>query len=153
MQVSSVIEHREQHENLRAVMMSDNPTVTEIYFISSFVSELKTEMRPMIKLLKPHTLNQAFEQALLQEQSIMAMVKSQYFSGTGQYTPPQKFVPNSCPTKKEYNIKTTSRMRHIPRRIQSLFSMWRTNFLGHQCKVKTLMALEESLEPEVEKDN
>lgn len=64
----------------RALMTVDNPTLNERYFISSFISGLKPKLQPMIRLLKPRNLNQAFEQALLQEQPLIEMSRSSSFT-------------------------------------------------------------------------
>lgn len=42
----------------------------EKFFISNFISNLNLELQPIIRLRKPCTLNQLFEQTLLEEQSI-----------------------------------------------------------------------------------
>lgn len=52
-------------------MVANNST--EKYFISSFINGLKAGLQPMIWLLKPQTLKQAFEQAPFQEQPIIEM--------------------------------------------------------------------------------
>lgn len=52
---------------------------------SSFISGLKPELKLMVRLLKPHTVNQAFEQTLLQEQSFIEMAKTQHFPGKHQF--------------------------------------------------------------------
>lgn len=61
--------------------MTDNPTLSEILFIFSFISDLKPELQHMIQLRKPQTHNRAFEQTLLQEYFIVKMSRSVYFVG------------------------------------------------------------------------
>lgn len=45
-------------------MLKDKPRLQEGDLISSFLSGLNAEIRLMIQLLKPHHLNDVFEQAL-----------------------------------------------------------------------------------------
>ena len=53
--------------------MSSN--LPESYYISSFVSGFKDDVKPMLNILKPVILIQAFEQAKKQEESNLAMIK------------------------------------------------------------------------------
>lgn len=80
-----MLEYQEQFEHMHALMMADNAMLSEHFFISSFMSGRKTELRPIIRLLKPQNLNQAFEEALLQEQSITKMLGTQHFAGKQQH--------------------------------------------------------------------
>lgn len=66
-QIGMILEYQEQFEYLRSLMNADNPTLLERFFIGKFINGLKLELQPMIRLLKPCALNQAFEQTLLQE--------------------------------------------------------------------------------------
>ena len=51
-------------------MLIGNPKLDEGYFISSFISGFKEDIKPMVKMFKPHTLSKAFEVAELQECSL-----------------------------------------------------------------------------------
>ena len=57
-------------------MMIRNRNLDETYFISSFISGLKEEIKPMIKMLKPATLAEAFELSQWQEYSLKLQNKS-----------------------------------------------------------------------------
>lgn len=63
----------------------------------SFISGLKEELRPAIKMLGPPTLNKAFKLALLQEQAVEAMEKRHKHKNThlpkGQHNTCTKIVP------------------------------------------------------------
>lgn len=85
-------------------MIKFNPGLTESYFISSFVSGLKEEIRPLIKIFKPTSLDQAFEQAKLQKQFVQAILKKQrtYFK---PYSPVQSRSFSSLKQNKT-SIKT-----------------------------------------------
>nr|CAD1832908.1 unnamed protein product [Ananas comosus var. bracteatus] len=74
-QSGSVEEYQEQFEDLRARILTTGSQFTPEYFLSSFLSGLKEEVRAAVKMFKPRTLVQAFEQAKLQEQIMAAMLK------------------------------------------------------------------------------
>lgn len=59
----------EEFKNLfrTALMLQRNPLLPEHYFVSIFISGLKDELRPMVKMFKAMTLAKAIEQAKLQE--------------------------------------------------------------------------------------
>ena len=53
-------------------MLLANPTLTEGYFVSSFISGLNEEVRPTIKIFQPKTVQQAVECVKLQELTVEA---------------------------------------------------------------------------------
>lgn len=63
-------EYQERFEELKPLMLTKNRNLDENYFISSFISGLKEEIKPMIRMLKPATLTEAFELSQWQEYSI-----------------------------------------------------------------------------------
>nr|CAD1832016.1 unnamed protein product [Ananas comosus var. bracteatus] len=74
-QTGTVDEYQEQFEDLRARLLITDSQFSLDYFLSSFLSGLKDEIKSAVKMLYPRTLTQAFEQAKLQEQTIAAMMK------------------------------------------------------------------------------
>ncbi|XP_027066512.1 uncharacterized protein [Coffea arabica] len=70
-----VEEYEEKFEELKTLMLLRNPKLDELYFVSSFISGLKEEIRPMVKMFKPQTLAKAFEVAELQECSLEVQAK------------------------------------------------------------------------------
>lgn len=62
-QEGTVEEYVEKFEELRVLMAAANPYLSESYYISSFISGLKKEIKPMLRILEPQTLYNAFEQA------------------------------------------------------------------------------------------
>lgn len=74
-QNGTVLEYVERFEELKSVVLSRNPHLDEIYFISSFISRLKGELKPMVRLMKPRTLLDAIEIAQYQEQIVEILVK------------------------------------------------------------------------------
>ncbi|XP_071917152.1 uncharacterized protein [Coffea arabica] len=69
-QIGNVEEYQEKFEELKALMMIKNQNLDENYFIFSFISGLKEEIKPMIKMLKPATLAEAFALSQWQEYSL-----------------------------------------------------------------------------------
>ena len=63
-------EYQEQFEELKPLMLIKNRNLDEHYFISSFISGLKEEIKPMLRMLKPATLTEAFELSQWQEYSL-----------------------------------------------------------------------------------
>ncbi|XP_071906170.1 uncharacterized protein [Coffea arabica] len=74
-QKGAVEEYEEKFEELKTLMLLRNPKLDELYFVSSFISGLKEEIRPMVKMFKPQTLAKAFEVAELQECSLEVQAK------------------------------------------------------------------------------
>jgi len=73
-------EYVERFEELKSLMNSLNPSLPESYYVSSFISGLREDIKPMLKILRLTTLMQAFEQAKWQEESNNAMDKRSLFS-------------------------------------------------------------------------
>lgn len=46
-------EYIEKFEELKSLIPVKNPTLQESYYISSFISGLKEDLKPMLKILKP----------------------------------------------------------------------------------------------------
>lgn len=69
MQEGSVDEYVEKFKELKSLMHGLNSSLPESYYISSFVSGLKEDIKPMLKILKPMALTIAFEQAKWQQES------------------------------------------------------------------------------------
>ncbi|XP_071909625.1 uncharacterized protein [Coffea arabica] len=67
-QTTSVKDYQEKFEELSSLMLIRDPHLSESYFVSSFISGIKEEIKPMVKMLKPATLLEAFEIAEWQEQ-------------------------------------------------------------------------------------
>lgn len=53
---SSFTEYKERFEELRSVILRENPQFNETCFIYAFINGLSKELRLMIKLFKPQTL-------------------------------------------------------------------------------------------------
>ena len=64
-------------EELRSLVMVHNPHLFKEYFVSSFISSLGDEVKPMVNMIQPQTMKQAAESARLQEMIIEALTKKQ----------------------------------------------------------------------------
>ncbi|XP_026433888.1 uncharacterized protein LOC113331395 [Papaver somniferum] len=74
-QVTTVEEYFEQFESLKALMLSSNPHLNEQYFVMSFISGLKTEIKNSVLMFQPPTLLQAFSLSRMQEQKCVQQPK------------------------------------------------------------------------------
>ncbi|XP_027088762.1 uncharacterized protein [Coffea arabica] len=75
-QLGNMEDYQEKFEELKALMLIKNRNLDENYFISSFISGLKEEIKPMIKMLKPVTLTEAFELSQWQEYALKLQHKN-----------------------------------------------------------------------------
>jgi len=60
-------------EKLRALVLKFHPTLTESYFVSSFISGLDNALRPIVKMMCPVKVEQAVERARLHETTLEAI--------------------------------------------------------------------------------
>ena len=63
MQKGNVYEYVVKLEELKYLMHALNSSLPEFYYISSFVSGLKEDIKLMLKILKPMALMTTFKQA------------------------------------------------------------------------------------------
>lgn len=64
-QKGNVAEYRELFEDLKSQVMVSLPHFTKSYYISIFTSGLKKEIKSMVKIVRPNSVSQVFEIALL----------------------------------------------------------------------------------------
>ena len=62
-------------KDLRSFMTQQNPHLIEAYFVSSFLSRLSEDIRPMVKMIRPQSVEQVVESARLQEMTIEALMR------------------------------------------------------------------------------
>lgn len=70
-----VMEYQVRFEELRSMLCTVQPGLIEQYLESSFISGLKEELRPMVKMMTPSLVRQATEKARLQEMTLEAIFK------------------------------------------------------------------------------
>jgi len=54
-QVGDLKTYLKRFEELRSLMSSQDPHLFEAYFMSSFLSGLSDDLRPMVKIIRPRT--------------------------------------------------------------------------------------------------
>lgn len=150
-QEGSVRSYQEKLEELRSLMLIRNPRLTESYFVSSFISGVKEEIKPMLRLLKPATLLEAFEIAVVQEQSLEVMSKKNKL-GTKPWVEVSKGKlgsHHSNKTQENSNDKGRAKESGDTKKISPQEIQYRRNnhlcfkcgdkyTAGHQCKYGTL---------------
>nr|XP_027071740.1 uncharacterized protein LOC113696535 [Coffea arabica] len=170
-QVGTVEEYEEKFEKLKTLMLTKNPKLDESYFVFSFISGLKEEIKPMVKMFRPQTLTKAFEVAELQEYALEVQCKQTKNSGKvalepkfgiykgqigGQNLPSTYKLPaiTSNTRKTEVAHKEVGRLSAEElqyRRKNNLCYRCGEKFgMGHQCRAKGLNCL--SVEEEEETD-
>lgn len=156
-------EYEEKFEELKTLMLVRNPKLDELYFVSSFISGLKEEIKPMVKMFKPQSLTKAFEVAELQECSLELQSRNSRSGGRTAMEP--KFgmyryssnhqnqagaykVPPTAPNTKRKEVLSREtqkisaeemqyrRQHHLCYRCGDKFGV------GHQCKSANLNCLE-----------
>ncbi|XP_026415875.1 uncharacterized protein LOC113311250 [Papaver somniferum] len=66
-QTNTVLEYQERFEELKDLMLAKNPSLPEDYFIQSFISGLKEDIRLVVRMFTPSTLQQTIFLARRQE--------------------------------------------------------------------------------------
>ncbi|XP_060210958.1 uncharacterized protein LOC132637972 [Lycium barbarum] len=166
MQAGSVDRYQEKFEELTSYMSIINPLLNEAHFVSSFISGLRPELKPLVKLANPLTIMDAYETAKVYEESFSALAylvspprQPQYNSYPRNPSityprtqtnpkPPTLPTPNqplrlTYPTKKP-NPRAALKPNNLETlRTQGLcYKCHEKYFPGHQCKPKTLHAME-----------
>lgn len=150
-QNGSVRDYQDKFEELRSGMLLLNPTLPESYFISSFISGVKEEIKPMLRLMKPATLLEAFEIAMIQEQSVDIWNRRNKIGvkpaqegpkSTGSAAPPTKQLGNPIdrgkPTTQGEFKKLTPQEIQFRRNNHLCFKCGEKFTVGHQCKFVNL---------------
>ncbi|XP_026428676.1 uncharacterized protein LOC113324580 [Papaver somniferum] len=70
---NTIDEYYEEFESLKALMLDVNPTLTETYFVMSFLSGLKDEIGKSVSMFHPQTLAAVFSLARLEEQKLSSV--------------------------------------------------------------------------------
>lgn len=162
-QHGSVREYQEHFENLRTLLLIKNPRLPEDYFVSSFVSGLREDLKPTVRMMKPPSLLEAFEVAILQEQAVELSARKFKASvkwngdpgGPSQKANSGKATAITNPKAVETNAGEPKRISaqevHRRRNLGLCFKFGDKYGFGHQCSLKgsSFMILDEEddLEP------
>ncbi|XP_026451448.1 uncharacterized protein LOC113351725 [Papaver somniferum] len=106
-QINSVEEYFDQFEALKALMLANDPSIDERYFIMSFISGLKEEIRNSVHMFYPATLAQASSLARMEEQKFLLsqsrVLKPTYSSfSTSRSFYNSNFPPKTLTTSSSY---------------------------------------------------
>ncbi|WOH05166.1 hypothetical protein DCAR_0624580 [Daucus carota subsp. sativus] len=161
-QEGSVMEYIDRFEELKAVLLCRNANLDESYFVSSFISGLKGELKPMVRLMKPTSLSDAIDIAQLQEQTVDLIVKKhgskEKWGNTKKPETNQQEVKNLSNGGDKKPISTTSMFKKIS---PEEFQYRKNNHLcykcgekygqGHQCKNSqyTFMLFDEAKDEDI----
>ncbi|XP_026452244.1 uncharacterized protein LOC113352661 [Papaver somniferum] len=164
-QITNVEEYFQIFEQLKALMISKNPSLDEEYFIVSFISGLKPEISNSVRLHNPTSLSQDFFLARLQEKTLVSPLKSPftkqpttstYFNKSSTFTKPTTSPVVSTPInpilQKSTYIPPTKRLTQeqlAQRRAKNLcYNCDEKYVYGHKCKTQQLfMVLAEEYSP------
>lgn len=85
-QEETIEEYLDKFEDMRIRLERVMPSLGEPYLLSLFIVRLKDEVRPVVRMLKPTTLAQAFQNTRLQEQFLTSSKKSNPYPKTYNLT-------------------------------------------------------------------
>lgn len=141
-QDGSVESYKIQFEQLKAFVLQNNRGLTEDYFVKSFLSGLKDEIRSMVMMMRPLTVNQAVHSAKMQERSMNQLnkgMRTKFRSATSNL---KGFKPNTEYVSKvgNYEPRSSSSRRFTPEEIEErkkkglCFHCDEKYIYGHKCK-------------------
>lgn len=109
-----------QFEQLKAFMLQNNRGLTEDYFVKSFLSGLKDEIRSMVMMMRPLTVNQAVHSAIMQERSMNQLNKGMRTTFRSATSNLKGFKPNTEYVSKvgNYEPRSSSSRRFTPEEIE-----------------------------------
>ncbi|KAL4346959.1 hypothetical protein GQ457_17G027670 [Hibiscus cannabinus] len=157
-QRTTVDEYQERFEELKPYIIQQNPYQEETYFVSSFLSGLKEELRYKVKINQPgpgkigypQSLNEAYRLAKLHELALELETK-RFKPKTYPHNPQSSFQKtwsvsaNNQPKPTNQNNTKQSLLEY--RRANNLCFKCGDKFTpAHQCKPKQLNLMEEELD-------
>ena len=72
-QTGTLDEYIAKFEELKALLLMSSPTMPESYFLESFIGGLKAAVKPLVRAFNPRIVDDAIEQARLQEEHVLAL--------------------------------------------------------------------------------
>ncbi|XP_026396090.1 uncharacterized protein LOC113290721 [Papaver somniferum] len=100
-QTGRVLEYQEQFEEVKALMLAKNKSLTEDYFIHSFVTGLKEYLRMVVQMFTPTTLQQVIFLARRQE-----CIMDKYAHSQPKFTNRLSYESNTLPTSTKASTLT-----------------------------------------------
>ena len=74
-QLGTVQDYQLKFKELKSLMLHRNLYLIEDYFVSSFISELSDDLKSMVKMMRPRSVQEVVEDALLQELIVEVLMK------------------------------------------------------------------------------
>lgn len=74
MQIGTVDQYRDKFEKLTRYMKVINPLLNETHYVASFISGLRPELKPLVKLVNPATVLDGYEVAKLYKESFNTLI-------------------------------------------------------------------------------
>ncbi|KAL8137446.1 LOW QUALITY PROTEIN: hypothetical protein V2J09_003447 [Rumex salicifolius] len=153
-------EYNEKFEDLRASMLLLNPSLPESYFISSYVSGLRSEIKHLVRLGKPTSLALTFEHAKQQFNAVQALFQWRKPPwkphSTAKPSPSETKWPtkSALPTSSGSSIGSSSKptdstgktpisaeLRESRRAAGLCYRCGDKYYVGHRCKSQALHSL------------
>ncbi|XP_026442759.1 uncharacterized protein LOC113342415 [Papaver somniferum] len=98
-QINFVEEYFEEFESLKALMLANNPSLTKHYFIMSFISGLKEELRNSVAMFYPKSLATTFSLARMEEQKHHTVATKSIRTNSSSFTNSRAFSTTTFPPK------------------------------------------------------
>ncbi|KAL4281431.1 hypothetical protein GQ457_03G011630 [Hibiscus cannabinus] len=154
-QTTTVLDYQEKFEELLPFMLQHNCHLQEPYFISSFISGLKEELKHKVKIHEPMSLADAFRKAKLYELALEVESKKPKptykpavnFTMGGQKLP-QSPTTQQRPTTQQQTPKQT--LLDYRRANNLCFKCGEKFQPGHQCKQRQFNSMEEAEQCQLE---
>ncbi|CAH9132841.1 unnamed protein product [Cuscuta epithymum] len=150
-QKGAVEEYIDKFSELKSFMLQRNKYLDEYYFLKSFLSGLKEEIRHMVEIVDPENLDQAFMIAKKQESLLEAVGKSGKTTMRNNWPKVGSEIKGAVTSEKALPIKRLSKEELDARRRKGLcFNCDEVYTVGHKCKkiFVILMTEEEQQLPE-----
>lgn len=97
-QVTTVEAYYDEFEKCRGQLLSKIPSLTNEYFLENFIGGLQTEIKGMIRLLEPSSLEQALKLARFYEHTVVPSSKKYYSGGDSNKSGFSKQNQSKTPT-------------------------------------------------------
>jgi hypothetical protein len=161
-QTTTVTDYQDRFEEIRPRLLAKNLGLNEEFFLSSFISGLKGEIRHQVRMFKPTDLHSAIELARLQEAAIEAKKFKPWPNKPISTTPPLPNLPKTQPYNyqnshnqppkrgpESYPIKRLTPAEMKLRREKGLcYNCDEVYTFGHQCAKKQFYMLEGEIDSE-----
>ncbi|KAJ4764940.1 polyprotein [Rhynchospora pubera] len=150
-QIGKVSEYIRQFERAKSRLIGETKIRNTSFFIQGFIEGLKEEIRYVVEVLNPVTLNQAFHFARKAELNLESVDRRpKQFKPTGfvpfkhsQDPPGVKILPNTIPTPNSTGTLGPKEMTREQMRALRLCYWCKEKYTpGHKCKMRGLHALQ-----------